>query len=112
MEFQKRSAAPFSGSGNQLQYSCLENLMDKEAWRATVHGFTESQTRLRPTHRTSRAKLHTTWLKARQASADPGRAWLVVSCMFACSSSLSLGLRPSPCVCVSWPWLEGTLSHV
>ena len=23
--------------GNQLQYSCLENLMDRGAWRATVH---------------------------------------------------------------------------
>ena len=34
------------GHGNPLQYSCLENLMDRGAWRATVHGVTESQTRL------------------------------------------------------------------
>ena len=27
-------------------YSCLENSMDKGAWRATVHGVTKSQTRL------------------------------------------------------------------
>ena len=26
------------GNGNPLQYSCLENLMDREAWWATVHG--------------------------------------------------------------------------
>ena len=26
------------GNGNPLQYSCLENSMDKEAWQATVHG--------------------------------------------------------------------------
>ena len=26
------------GHGNILQYSCLENLMDREAWWATVHG--------------------------------------------------------------------------
>ena len=26
------------GSSNPLQYSCLENLMDRGAWRATVHG--------------------------------------------------------------------------
>ena len=26
------------GNGNLLQYSCLENLMDRGAWRATVHG--------------------------------------------------------------------------
>ena len=30
----------------QLQYSCLENFMDRGAWQATVHGVTESQTRL------------------------------------------------------------------
>ena len=34
------------GNGNSLQYSCLENSMDvdKEAWQATVHGVTKSQT--------------------------------------------------------------------
>ena len=26
------------GNGNQLQYSCLENPMDRGAWQATVHG--------------------------------------------------------------------------
>ena len=34
------------GNGTQLQYSCLENPMDGGAWRATVHGVAESQTRL------------------------------------------------------------------
>ena len=29
-----------------LQYSCLENSMDKESWPATVHGIAKSQTRL------------------------------------------------------------------
>ena len=29
------------GNGNPLQYSCLENSMDREAWQATVHGVTE-----------------------------------------------------------------------
>ena len=28
------------GNGNPLQYSCLENFMDRGAWQATVHGFT------------------------------------------------------------------------
>ena len=32
------------GNGNLLQYSCLENPMDKGAWWATVHGDTESDT--------------------------------------------------------------------
>ena len=34
------------GHGNPLQYSCLENPMDGEAWWATVHGVSKSQTRL------------------------------------------------------------------
>ena len=29
-----------------LQYSCLENPMDRGSWQATVHGVTKSQTRL------------------------------------------------------------------
>ena len=37
---------PGEGSGNPLNYSCLENSMDRGAWRATVHGVTVSQTRL------------------------------------------------------------------
>ena len=35
---------PGEGNGNPLQYSCLENPMDRGAWRATVHGVTQSQT--------------------------------------------------------------------
>ena len=34
------------GTGNLLQYSCLENLMDRGAWQATVHGVAKSQTQL------------------------------------------------------------------
>ena len=30
--------SPGGGFGNPLQYSCLENPMDRGAWRATVHG--------------------------------------------------------------------------
>ena len=32
--------------GNPVQYSCLENLMDRGAWPATVHGVAKSHTRL------------------------------------------------------------------
>ena len=35
---------PGEGNGNPLQYSCLENSMDRGAWWATVHGVTKSQT--------------------------------------------------------------------
>ena len=37
---------PGEGNGNPLQYSCLENPMDRGAWWATVHGVAKSQTRL------------------------------------------------------------------
>ena len=36
--------SPGGGHGNPLQYSCLENPMDRGAWRATVQGVTKSQT--------------------------------------------------------------------
>ena len=39
--------SPGEGNGNPLQYSCLENPMNREAWRATVHNVTQSQTRLK-----------------------------------------------------------------
>ena len=31
-------SSPGGGNGNILQYSCLENAMDRGAWQATVHG--------------------------------------------------------------------------
>ena len=36
--------SPGEGNGNPLQYSCLENHMDRGAWWATVHGVAKSQT--------------------------------------------------------------------
>ena len=38
--------SPGGGNGNPLQYSCLENSMDRKAWWATVHGVTKSWTQL------------------------------------------------------------------
>ena len=38
------------GNGNPLQYSCLENYMDREAWTATIHGVAKSWTRLSNQH--------------------------------------------------------------
>ena len=50
-----RDAGSIPGSGrspggrhnNPLQYSCLENPMDRGAWQAAVHGITQSWTRLK-----------------------------------------------------------------
>ena len=39
--------SPGGGHGNPLQYSCLENPMDRGAWRATVYGVAKSQTQLK-----------------------------------------------------------------
>ena len=38
---------PGGGHGNPLQYSCLENPIDRGVWWATVHGATESWTQLK-----------------------------------------------------------------
>ena len=51
--------APGEGNGNLLQYSCLENPMDREDWWAIVHGASKNQTQLSDwahTHKTSRLK--------------------------------------------------------
>ena len=45
--------SPGGGNGNRLQYFCMENSMDRGAWRATVHGVGKSQTK------TERACTHT-----------------------------------------------------
>ena len=39
--------SPGEGNGNPLQYSCLQNSMDRGAWWITVHGVTKSWTQLR-----------------------------------------------------------------
>ena len=35
---------PKDGNGNTLQYSCLDNLMDRGVWKGTVHGVEKSHT--------------------------------------------------------------------
>ena len=36
--------SPGEGNGNPLQYSCLENPVNRGAWQATIHGVIKSQT--------------------------------------------------------------------
>ena len=40
--------SPGEGNGNPLQYSCLENSMDRGGWPAMVHKVAKSQTQLNP----------------------------------------------------------------
>ena len=64
---------PGEGNGNPLQYSCLENSVNRGAWRATVHGVTKSRTRLsdlhthththRQTHTHTHTDTHTKWIR-------------------------------------------------
>ena len=42
--FPRSGRSPGVGNGNPLQYSCLENSMDRQAWWATVHVVTRSDT--------------------------------------------------------------------
>ena len=51
---------PGGGHGNPVRYPCLENPMDRGAWRATVHGVLKSQTR----H--NRLNSNTMWMFGRQ----------------------------------------------
>ena len=44
-EFNLGMKIPKEGNGNPLQYSCLGNPIEREAWQATVHGVTQSWTR-------------------------------------------------------------------
>ena len=41
--------SPGGRNGNPFQYTCLDNLMDREAWQRTIYGVAKSQTRLNKT---------------------------------------------------------------
>ena len=49
--------SPGEGQGNPLQYSCLENPMDRGVWWATVHRVTKSQTQLKQLSSSNLAKV-------------------------------------------------------
>ena len=54
---QRKGRSSGDGSGNPLQYSCLEKSTDRGAWQATVHGITKNEIQL-STH-TQEGGIHT-----------------------------------------------------
>ena len=56
-----RKIPPGGGHGNPVQYSRLENPMDRRAWGATVHRVAESWTRL---------STHACWIQCREKKAE------------------------------------------
>ena len=50
--------SPREGNGYPLQYSCLENSMDRGAWQATVHGVTKSWTLLSNSYSLTHSLIH------------------------------------------------------
>ena len=56
--------SPGEGTGNPLQYSCLEHSMARGAWRATVHEIINSQSDItKHTHTLSHTHTHTYYQK-------------------------------------------------
>ena len=51
--------SPREGNDNPLQYSCLENPMDRGAWQTIVHGVARSHTQLSNSHTHTHTHTHT-----------------------------------------------------
>ena len=77
--------SPGEGNGYPLQYSCLENAMDRGAWWVTVHGVTKSWTRLSDKH------FHLHWIVAGikwvTVHEDFGGDWCIIAkwCHYICT---------------------------
>ena len=105
--------SPGGGNGNPLQYSCLENSMDRGVWQTAVCGVTKSRTQLstlciHPSKTPKSRRTLPTTLGQRRAPS----AWLGVGCAGLCgqltplrdllSSWLSL---PGPADSTWWLWI-------
>ena len=87
--------SPGEGNGNPLQYSCLENPMDRGAWEATVHAVAKSLTRL-----SDFTSLHFsifTW--EMPWTEEPGRA--TVHGVPRVKLNLVTKIPPAPSICLS-----------
>ena len=80
--------SPGGGHGHPVPYSCLENPMDRGAWRARVLGLTKSQTRLKRTEHALTGRSDHAYLTP--FSQDLGTRTPTPSCFTGCN-------RPLPC---------------
>ena len=91
--------SPGGGHGNPLQYSCLENSMDREAWWAIVHGVAKSWKQLHVPTRT-KLKLYpdmTSWTSAHflwihQGDGSAPHFWRYTICRLFCHFSFYFSL--------------------
>ena len=77
--------SPREGNGNPLQYSCLENPMDRGAWWATGNGVTKSRTPLSEFTFTVRSRIHTSpYLPKGTEKLCPHKSftWMFIAALF------------------------------
>ena len=84
---------PGEGNGNPLQYSCLENPMERGAWQATVHGLAKSRTRLSSCHSYSLKAFP--WISSRKTSRLSHESSRLFSSIRVFSNDSTL--------CIMWP---------
>ena len=81
---------PGRGHDNPLQYSCLQNPMDRGAWWATVLGITKSQTWLKrlSTHVCMQVSVHTPWISKSWEEKKNVQYLICISILFTCWNNM------------------------
>ena len=65
------------GNGNPLQFSCLENPRDGEAWWAAIYGVAQSRTRLKGLHTHTHTHTHNALIEKEMAALSSVLAWRI-----------------------------------
>ena len=102
----EQGRSPGEGNGKPLQYSCIENPMDRGAYWAIVHRVTKSRTRLKQLHMHACTHTHTHTHTKRTVCPEEQKGFSVISY----SSSGPYHLQPvnwvPPSICYSMPNLS------